>query len=144
MTYAINFVFRSVCDLGRATALRAVRRVAHALHSLAPQFIKWPTGERAKEVTNDFVKFSAFPNVIGAIDGTHITINAPRQDPQSYINRKKTYSVQVQVSIHKIKFVVVFCWFTVLILIFNIILSGCLYQKPAVYKRVCWACWKCA
>nr|CAI5848815.1 unnamed protein product [Callosobruchus analis] len=38
-----------------------------------------------------------FPNVISAIDGTHIRIDRPENDPESYINRKGYYSIQMQV-----------------------------------------------
>lgn len=30
-----------------------------------------------------------FPGVVGVIDGTHISIRAPTEDPDAYINRKK-------------------------------------------------------
>ncbi|KAL0841706.1 hypothetical protein ABMA28_013978 [Loxostege sticticalis] len=104
--------YRSVCekfDVGLATALRSVRRVSHALHSLAPQFIRWPRGEHAREVAREFERHSAFPGVVGAIDGTHIKINAPTKDAQSYINRKGTHSIQVQaVCTHDMLFTSVF------------------------------------
>lgn len=96
------FLYRSVCEkfgVGRATALRCVRRVSLALHSIAPKFIQWPKGERAAEVMADYERHSAFPKVIGCIDGTHIKIDAPKFDSDSYINRKGTHSVQVQVSL---------------------------------------------
>ena len=38
-----------------------------------------------------------FPGVVGVIDGTHISIRAPTEDPDAYINRKKFYSLQLQV-----------------------------------------------
>lgn len=76
-----------------------MRRISHALHSLAPRFIQWPTGERATQIAEDFERHSAFPGIIGAIDGTHIRIHAPGEDSNSYVNRKGFHSVQVQVSI---------------------------------------------
>lgn len=85
--------------MGFATGLRTVRRVSRALYSLAPQFIQWPTGERARMIARDFERHSAFPGVVGAIDGTHIKIYAPTEDAQSYINRKGVHSIQVQVSL---------------------------------------------
>jgi len=42
-----------------------------------------------------------FPKVIGAIDGTHVKIAAPRKSPESYINRKGYYSIQLQVQKNK-------------------------------------------
>ncbi|XP_032690075.1 putative nuclease HARBI1 [Odontomachus brunneus] len=43
-----------------------------------------------------FERTSAFPNIIGAIDGTHIKIKAPQDDKQSYVNRKGYHSIHVQ------------------------------------------------
>nr|CAI5859964.1 unnamed protein product [Callosobruchus analis] len=43
-----------------------------------------------------FEQKAGFPNVIGAIDGTHIKIRKPKTDSESYINRKGFYSVNLQ------------------------------------------------
>lgn len=102
ITEIILKLCRSVCtkfNFGKATAIRTMRRVTYALHTLAPQFIKWPVGERATKVMIEFEKASAFPNVIGAIDGTHVKIKAPQTDKQSYVNRKWYHSIHVQVNI---------------------------------------------
>lgn len=37
-----------------------------------------------------------FPNGIGAIDGSHIWIEAPHVNPNSYFNRKRFHSVVLQ------------------------------------------------
>ncbi|XP_067208240.1 putative nuclease HARBI1 isoform X2 [Linepithema humile] len=91
--------YRSISEkfhVGKATALKAVRRVTKAIVKLAPIFIVWPKGDRAKEVMRGFAAVSAFPKAIGAIDGTHINIKAPRVNPDSYVNRKKHYSIHLQ------------------------------------------------
>lgn len=36
------------------------------------------------------------PQIVGAIDGCHIEINAPSQDREDYFNRKQYYSVNLQ------------------------------------------------
>ena len=38
-----------------------------------------------------------FPDVVGLIDGIHISIRAPIEEPDAYINRKKFHSINVQV-----------------------------------------------
>ena len=38
-----------------------------------------------------------FPGVVGVIDGTHISVRAPTEDSDAYINRKEFYSLQLQV-----------------------------------------------
>ncbi|XP_066599956.1 putative nuclease HARBI1 [Prorops nasuta] len=101
--------FRCVADrfgVGKGTAWRCVRKVVNALYSHVHSFITWPTSEEAKQ-TSDYV-FSkyGFPNTIGAIDGTHIKIAAPKTNPESYINRKGYTSIQLQVICnHELKFI---------------------------------------
>ncbi|XP_050065003.1 putative nuclease HARBI1 [Aphis gossypii] len=101
--------YRSICEkfnVGRATALKYVRRVVNALDILAPAFIVWPNEERAKVIRNGFFATSNFPNVLGAIDGTHINIPAPHDHPESYVNRKGHHSIQLQtVCDHQCKFI---------------------------------------
>ncbi|KMQ86345.1 nuclease harbi1, partial [Lasius niger] len=83
-------------DVGRSTALYITRRVVSAIVELAPNVIKWPTNERVAEVWAGFEATSGFPKVIGAIDGTHINIIAPKNCPEAYINRKGHHSIQLQ------------------------------------------------
>ncbi|GAB1860676.1 Putative nuclease HARBI1 [Camponotus japonicus] len=101
--------FRSICErfnVGRSTALYITRRVVRALVELAPVIIKWPTNERLNEVWIGFESTSGFPKVIGAIDGTHINIPAPKNNPESYINRKGHHSIQLQaICDHKCRFI---------------------------------------
>lgn len=84
--------------MGRATALKCVERVINALYILAPAFITWPNEEKIEIIKKGFLYTSTFPNVIGAIDGTHINIPAPHDHPESYVNRKGHHSIQLQVS----------------------------------------------
>lgn len=45
-----------------------------------------------------FIERVLFLNsVLGCVDGTHISINAPHDDADAYLNRKKYHSVQLQV-----------------------------------------------
>ncbi|XP_012060382.1 PREDICTED: putative nuclease HARBI1 [Atta cephalotes] len=44
-----------------------------------------------------FERVYGFPNVISTIDGIHIKICAPKEDPDLYINRKGFHSMNVQV-----------------------------------------------
>lgn len=37
-----------------------------------------------------------YPGCIGCIDGVHIDITAPLENPQSYVNRHHNYSILVQ------------------------------------------------
>ena len=42
---------------------------------------------------------AGFPNVVGAVDGTHIRIQAPTQNEDDYVNRKGYHSINVQVCV---------------------------------------------
>ena len=65
--------------------------------------------EKCMELANSFEQISGFPNVIGAIDGTHIPNKPPANDRESYINRKGLPSVNVMaVCDNKKKFTAVF------------------------------------
>lgn len=95
------FLTRSICgrfNIGKATGLRTVRRVANALILISPEIIRWPTGEYLEEVKNGF-HVMGFPDTIGCIDGMHVRIPKPKNHGNSYINRKKFPSVILQVNI---------------------------------------------
>ena len=48
-----------------------------------------------KHETGNIVNFK-FPNTVGALDGTHIRIQAPRDNPGAYYNRKGYHSIVLQ------------------------------------------------
>lgn len=84
-------------DIRRATAIRTVRRVTNALVQIALQFIKWPDVNEIHHNSRIFEAQKGFPNVLGAIDGTHIKITVAKENPEGYINRKGFHSIQLQV-----------------------------------------------
>lgn len=95
-----NIVCRSIIErfgVGKATGVRAVRRVAKALCELSPRYITWPTENKIQDIIYNFSRQNGFPNVIGAIDGSHINIPAPTENPEAYVNRKGRHSIHLQV-----------------------------------------------
>ncbi|XP_025154163.1 putative nuclease HARBI1 isoform X2 [Harpegnathos saltator] len=92
--------YRCVSDrfnVGKATAWRSVQKIVHALYKKITSFIKWPTIEEAQQSMDTMEQQYGFPNVIGAVDGTHVKITAPQEHSESYINRKGFHSIQLQV-----------------------------------------------
>ncbi|KAL3871268.1 hypothetical protein ACJMK2_039275 [Sinanodonta woodiana] len=77
-----------------ATVCRCVFEVARALVRQAKKFIQFPREESTSSVKQGFYRISGFPNVIGAIDGTLIRIQAP----VSNVNRKGFHSLNVQMT----------------------------------------------
>jgi len=54
---------------------------------------KKPALHWMKQISIDFESLHRIPYIIGAIDGSHIPIIAPKVDPTSYYCRKGFYSV---------------------------------------------------
>ncbi|XP_058811121.1 putative nuclease HARBI1 [Topomyia yanbarensis] len=93
-------------DMSRGLTHSVVLRFCKILYGNRSKFIRWPREDELRGVADNFKKF---PNVIGAIDGTHVEIPKPRND-DSYNNRKLTQSIQVQLVCNaKKQFLDVFC-----------------------------------
>ncbi|KAL4149198.1 hypothetical protein QTP88_003191 [Uroleucon formosanum] len=91
--------YRDVADrlnITLSSLHRIIERVTYFLSNYSPQIIKWPNNEQIRESEKAF-RENGFPMVIGAIDGCHIKIDKPDNDPDSCINRKGYYSIQMQV-----------------------------------------------
>lgn len=85
------------------TMSRVCQNVARAFAKLAKQIIKMPTSaEEQIKTMNNFEKIAGFKKIIGAIDCTHLRIQANGgDDAQLYVNRKGYFSYNVQVCIIK-------------------------------------------
>ncbi|XP_026831161.1 protein ANTAGONIST OF LIKE HETEROCHROMATIN PROTEIN 1-like [Ooceraea biroi] len=59
--------------------------------NLLNEMLPKPTEE--KHIANDFYTIWNFPNCLGAIDGKHITIQAPPNSGSLYFNYKKMFSI---------------------------------------------------
>lgn len=59
-----------------------------ALFELKDEYIHFPqTVEETIASIETFEDLSRLPNIVGAIDGTHIPINAPRESAVDYFSR---------------------------------------------------------
>ena len=68
-----------------------------SLLRLKDQFIKFPlTRQELQELMDEFEDEYGIPQIVGAIDGCHIEINAPPDNHEDYFNRKQHYSVNLQ------------------------------------------------
>lgn len=81
-------------NIAKSSLHKIVKRVTYFISNLSPQCIKWPDNVETQEIEQAFRR-RGFPGAIGAIDGTHIRIDRPTEDPDSYLNRKHFFSIQV-------------------------------------------------
>jgi hypothetical protein len=84
--------------IGKSTVHQILRQVCSAISINFGHLIAWPVGRRLARVTAAFQSKQWFPNCIGAIDGSHVYIQAP---PNSIVaadhrNRYKSFSILLQ------------------------------------------------
>jgi hypothetical protein len=62
----------------KSTASKAIFKVTQAIASLRLEYIKFPeTQEERNKTQLEFYKIARFPRVLGALDCTHVRIQAP-------------------------------------------------------------------
>ena len=84
--------------IGKSTVHQILRQVCSAISTNFGHHIAWLAGRRLARVTSGFQTKQWFPNCIGAIDGSHVYIQAP---PNSIVaadhrNRYKSFSILLQ------------------------------------------------
>ena len=86
-----------IFGVGRCTALKLKEEFCSALLRVGNDYIKFPKGEaETRDAIEAFEEISSFPQVVGAIDGSHIPIASPNEDANDYYNRKQFHSVVLQ------------------------------------------------
>ncbi|KAK0141620.1 Phosphoribosyl pyrophosphate synthase-associated protein 1 [Merluccius polli] len=77
--------------LSRAIVLNGIIRIS-------ARYIRFPyDAVNQAHIKAQFAEIAGFPNVIGAIDCTHIAIKAPSEGEYAYVNRKHFHSLNVQI-----------------------------------------------
>jgi hypothetical protein len=67
------------------------------LAELQPIYLQWPeTPAQLQHLADGFLAIQGIPNAVGAIDGSHNPIIAPREWPADYYNRKGFHSILLQ------------------------------------------------
>ena len=97
---ATNMDYRSIGHLfgvARCTACSIVNEVCTVIvQRLFKQYVSIPSGDSLNEVVQGFADIWGFPQCAGAIDGSHIPIQAPTECAKDYFNRKGFHSILVQ------------------------------------------------
>ena len=97
---ATNIEYRSLAllfGLGRSTVGKIVLKTCNIMATkLLSHYVCFPEGTKLCEVVEGFEVCWGFPQVAGAIDGTHIPIISPQENPSDYYNRKGFYFIIMQ------------------------------------------------
>ncbi|KAJ3665528.1 hypothetical protein Zmor_001020 [Zophobas morio] len=81
----------------KSTACIIIQRVVRKIAALKPQYIKMPTQAELQNVKLGFYRLRRMPNVIGAIDCSHIRIESPGGlEAEVFRNRKNYFSINIQ------------------------------------------------
>jgi len=95
--------------MGKSSLSVSFFRIINLIIMNASNVIIWPHGEELERQKELFFRMASIPNVIGAVDGTLIPINAPKEDPEVYVTRKCNYAITLQaITNAELKFTVVF------------------------------------
>ncbi|MCO5556732.1 hypothetical protein L7F22_010284 [Adiantum nelumboides] len=62
-------------------------------------YTSWHESQQMQEIALSFEAVRGIPFVIGAIDGSHISIIAPRENPTDYYNRDGFHSILLQMAV---------------------------------------------
>ena len=84
-------------NVGKSTVIEVVQDVVEALCDLRNEYIKFPSTNREVLATREtFDDLTDLPNVVGAINGTHVKIKTPKESGPDYFSRLQQHDVVVQ------------------------------------------------
>lgn len=87
-----------LCEISQPSASRIIKRVSEAIARLKNNHITFPNENMLQQSKLNFWRIGGFPNVVGAIDCTHVKITSPGgENAELYRNRKGYFSINVQV-----------------------------------------------
>ncbi|XP_025266348.1 protein ALP1-like [Camponotus floridanus] len=90
---SMQVVAWSFC-VSKSTVSNVIRETCAVIwDELSPIYLKPPTTEEWEIKATEFWYRWNLPNCFGAMDGKHITIQAPKKSGSQYFNYKKTFSI---------------------------------------------------
>ena len=78
------FICSEMFAMGRSTVSLVLRDVVQAINVTLRSEIAWPSGNKLIETEAAFRNLCGLPGVLGAIDGTHVSISKPCFGPTNY------------------------------------------------------------
>ncbi|XP_031345851.1 protein ANTAGONIST OF LIKE HETEROCHROMATIN PROTEIN 1-like isoform X1 [Photinus pyralis] len=86
LSYSFRVAVPTICNIIRETCLVL-------WNVLFPIVLKTPNEEMLKKFEKEFCTKWSLPNCVGAIDGKHVTIQAPYKSGSTFFNYKKNFSI---------------------------------------------------
>lgn len=89
--HSLHLFFR----MGQSTIRDIIYETSQAIwDTMGPLYMKTPSSPQEwKKIATDFSTYWDFPNCLGAIDGKHCNIQAPKNSGSEFFNYKKTFSI---------------------------------------------------
>ncbi|KAF7280400.1 hypothetical protein GWI33_006093 [Rhynchophorus ferrugineus] len=81
-------------NISVGTLRKVIEKVIYFLSNLSVDVIKWPTPEEQLYIKDQLATYG-FHDVVGIIAGSHIRIDKPSEDPDSYLNKENHYTMQI-------------------------------------------------
>ena len=82
---------------GKTTTFEAFFDVVSILNAVKNNYVRFPTKLESKKTTiATFMNRSKLPNILGAINGTHIKIKASQSNKKDYYSRYQQYDIVCQ------------------------------------------------
>lgn len=89
-------------NVGKATAIEVVQDVVEALYEIRKEYIKFPETEaETVAATGTFAKLSELPNIVGAIDASHVKIKAPKNSAVDYFSQYQQHDFIIQAVVNE-------------------------------------------
>lgn len=82
--------------MSKGTLSKVIARIINFIQILVPHYIKWPNKDDIPNIKAEFSRTSKFKQCIGVIDGTYVGCSVPKDQLESYTNRKGFTSVTLQ------------------------------------------------
>ena len=129
-----NVEYRTISHLfgvGVSTVCVVLHEFCSAVvNVMTAKYMNIPAGEHLKRIINGFLTKWDFPQCVGAIDGSHIPIIAPKEHPLDYFNRKGYHSVLLQALIdHEYRFLDIYVGWAGSVHDARVLANSSLYNK---------------
>eukprot|EP00639_Heterosigma_akashiwo_P009117 CAMPEP_0194592402 /NCGR_PEP_ID=MMETSP0292-20121207/22763_1 /TAXON_ID=39354 /ORGANISM="Heterosigma akashiwo, Strain CCMP2393" /LENGTH=386 /DNA_ID=CAMNT_0039450907 /DNA_START=6 /DNA_END=1164 /DNA_ORIENTATION=+ len=99
--YGATEIVAATCGFHSNTVLRFVHSITDYFNLVMKEHIYIPSSEQERaDTARTFYDNCHFPNVLLAIDGTHMIMQAPTLFHEQYINRKGSHSLTFQVAVN--------------------------------------------